>query len=195
MLLLNNTQQIPCTMKMTRAVLHLVSWLSLYQISSVHGDPVRGSKRIDVDVENGARRQLMQDKDKNKTPTPAPVSRPPTSASLSYRPGEFYDGKTSNDGMLLLSNGLSCKRIATSGEPVRYANGGSSAVNFHRRPDGAAVFAKDDGGWYYVSNSEVRDFCWDWYCGGVGAIEFDWLGNVVGYKRVADKMKQNWYAL
>lgn len=52
------------------------------------------------------------------TPVPASTSVPP--ASLSYCPGDFYDGKTSNnDGMLLLSNGLSCKRIATTGEPVQ----------------------------------------------------------------------------
>lgn len=95
---------------------------------------------MDVNVDNnGALRQLMQDKNKTPEPTSAPVSRPPTSASLSYLPGEFYDGKTSNDGMPFISNGLSCNRIATTGEPVQYANGGSSTVNFHRQPDGAAV--------------------------------------------------------
>lgn len=94
--------------------------------------------------------------------------------------------------MLLLSNGLSCKRIATSGEPVLYANGTLSKDLFHDQPDGAAVFEKADGsGYFYVSNSEIHQIGTCWNCGGVGAIEFDTLGNVIGYKRIASNMRKN----
>lgn len=75
--------------------------------------------------------------------------------------------------MLMLSNGLSCRRIATSGEPVLYANGTVSSIFFHDQPDGAAVFPKADGGWYYVSNAEIFQMGDCFNCGGVGAIEFD----------------------
>lgn len=93
--------------------------------------------------------------------------------------------------MLLLSNGLSCKRIATSGEPLLYANGSYSTERFHDQPDGAAVFSKEDGGWYYVSNSEIHQMGTCWNCGGVGAIEFDSSRNVIGYKRIASNLRKN----
>lgn len=127
-----------------------------------------------------------------------PSERPSTSSSpssimerLSYCPGDFSNNTRSEDGMLMLSNGLSCTRIATSGQPVQFANGSSSTELFHDQPDGAAVFEKEDGGWYYVSNSEIHQIGTCWNCGGVGAIEFDASGNVVGYKRIASNMRKN----
>lgn len=128
----------------------------------------------------------------------APSDRPSTSSSpssiterLSYCPGDFSNGTTSDDGMLRLSNGLSCRRIATSGQPVQYANGSSSTQLFHDQPDGAAVFEKDDGNYYYVSNAEIVQLGTCWNCGGVGAIEFDPNGNVIGYKRIASNLRKN----
>jgi len=141
-------------------------------------------------------------------PTPSPTGRPSTSATpsdqpsassspstiterLSYRPGDFSNNNTSEDGLLTLSDGLSCKRIATSGEPVQYADGTVSTELFHDQPDGAAVFEKDNGGWYYVSNSEIVQVGTCWNCGGVGAIEFDSSGEVIGYKRIANNLRKN----
>lgn len=133
--------------------------------------------------------------------TASPSSEPPTSSSaassisarLSYCPGDFSNNTRSDDGMLMVSNGLSCKRIATSGDFVQYANGNSSVERFHDQPDGAAVFHKKDGsgGWYYVSNSEIHQMGSCWNCGGVGAIEFDSNGGVVGYKRIASDLRKN----
>lgn len=119
-----------------------------------------------------------------------PQTPPPF--NLSYCPGIFNTNTTSDDGMLLLSDGLSCKRIATTEKPVVFANGTNSTLLFHNQPDGAAVFPKDDGGWYYVSNSEMEEYGEDWDCGGVGAIEFDSDGQVIGYKRIANYLKRNW---
>ena len=66
-------------------------------------------------------------------------------------------------------------------------------MRFHKDPDGAAVFPKSDGddGWYYVSNAEEPSVGTDWMNGGVGAIEFDGNGRVVGYARIADRLRQN----
>ena len=114
-------------------------------------------------------------------------------AAMSYRPGDFSKNKKSSDGKINLSDGLSCKRIATSGQTVKLANGKSSKIRFHDQPDGAAVFKKKGGGgWYYVSNSEVPRSGGSWNSGGVGRIEFDNSGRVVGYDRIGNNMRMNW---
>lgn len=83
---------------------------------------------------------------------------------------------------LLLSKGLTARLIATAGERVRLHNEQLSGDEFHDDPDGAAVFAADDGSgqWRYVSNSEQSAS----ETGGVGAITFDADGNVIGYERL-----------
>ena len=106
---------------------------------------------------------------------------------VSYKPGE----KTalSDDGHVELSTGLIAKVIATAGSPVDLAGGGQSIEDFHRRPDGAAVFPDECGGWAYVSNSEVGDA--STYDGGVGAIYFNAMGEVTGYKRIQKNTRRN----
>lgn len=140
-------------------------------------------------------------------------------AGVTYCPGDFSERKKSTDGMIHTSNGMTCKRIATSGEKVELANGKLSTERFHAMPDGAATYMKKDGGWYYISNAEVdkAGTSWDdgvslhlllWYDSsrairishrifahwqGVGRIEFDKNGKVIGYKKIANKMRKNWY--
>lgn len=72
-----------------------------------------------------------------------------------------------------LPAGFSSRVVAVSNRPVP----GTSYV-WHTFPDGGATFATPDGGWIYVSNSEVP------LGGGVGAIRFDAGGNIVGAHRV-----------
>lgn len=45
---------------------------------------------------------------------------------------------------------------------------------WHAAPDGGATFATEDGGWIYVSNSEL-----DHQAGGVGALRFNAAGDIV----------------
>ena len=90
---------------------------------------------------------------------------------------------------LWLPPGFRSRRLAEAYSPVPLANGGVSQYVWHRAPDGGAVFPQDDGGWIYVSNSEVpiiadeclsaplSPFCRDQ--GGVGALRFDATGNLV----------------
>lgn len=111
--------------------------------------------------------------------------------SITYRPGDFSQGKRSRDGNLDLSNGLDAVAIAHAGKSLVYANGGSSSARFHKNPDGAAVFKKGNGGWYYVSNAENSSPGSGWSDGGVGSIEFDSKGKVVRYKKVANSLRQN----
>lgn len=67
-----------------------------------------------------------------------------------------------------LPPGFTSRIIATSGDTVA-----SSSYRWHTAPDGGATFATADGGWIYVSNSEVP------FIGGVGAVRFDSSGAIV----------------
>jgi secreted PhoX family phosphatase len=71
---------------------------------------------------------------------------------------------------LMLPAGFTSRVIATTGQNVP----GTSHV-WHTAPDGGATFATPGGGWIYVSNSEVGSGF-----GGVGAIEFDADGAILG---------------
>lgn len=70
---------------------------------------------------------------------------------------------------VMLPPGFSARIVAQTGIPPV----ATSDYLWHPSPDGGATFATDDGGWIYVSNSEVRD------TGGVGALRFNSEGEVV----------------
>jgi uncharacterized protein len=111
--------------------------------------------------------------------------------TVKYEPGNFSRGIRSSDGNLILSNGLRAKPIGHSGKNVTYYEGRLSNTHFHVNPDGGATFTKEDGGWYYVSNSESKTVGHSWENGGVGSIEFDSKGNIIGYKKIASNTKMN----
>ncbi|MGH9027941.1 MAG: alkaline phosphatase PhoX, partial [Acidimicrobiia bacterium] len=69
---------------------------------------------------------------------------------------------------LALPDGFSGRVVARAGERVP-----GTDYEWHIFPDGGATFATDNGGWVYVSNSEVPDG------GGVGALRFDRGANIV----------------
>ena len=146
---------------------------------------------------------------KPNTPSPSPVGPPeteptgpsvpppfttlsPTGSTIdqtgqptTYEPGVFTDGARSSDGLIILSNGLSAKPIAHSGDYVQFADGGVSAERFHKLPDAAGVFNVKDGGWLYVSNAENYDPGPAPTQGGVGVLEFGSNGEVVGYRKIS----------
>jgi secreted PhoX family phosphatase len=69
-----------------------------------------------------------------------------------------------------IPQGLRLRLVAETGKPA-VAGGG---YLWHAAPDGGACFTAPDGGWIYVSNSEMRN-----NRGGAGALRFDAAGNVV----------------
>ena len=69
-----------------------------------------------------------------------------------------------------LPDGFTSRVLARSGEVVE-----GSKYTWHDAPDGGATFPMPDGGWVYVSNSEVRSGP----TGGVGALRFGSTGEVV----------------
>lgn len=84
-------------------------------------------------------------------------------------PGELLPP---DENGLRLPAGFRSRIIARTGAPLLPG----STYSWHRAPDGGACFAVADGGWVYVSNSEVRTFDGG---GGVGAVRFDTQGNIV----------------
>jgi hypothetical protein len=71
-----------------------------------------------------------------------------------------------------LPAGVVGRVLARSGEPVA-----GTGYEWHTFPDGGATFVTEDGGWIYVSNSEVP------VNGGVGAIRFAPDGTIRGAHR------------
>lgn len=81
---------------------------------------------------------------------------------------------------------MQCKLLTSAGEPVALKDGSLSTENMHAKADGAGVIPHpSDGGWYYVSNSEVSA------TGGVGSLRFDASGDVIGYERNLDTTSRN----
>ena len=68
---------------------------------------------------------------------------------------------------LRLPAGFTSRVVATSGQLVP-----GTAYPWHPAPDGGACFPMSDGGWAYVSNSEVP------FGGGAGMLRFDETGEV-----------------
>jgi uncharacterized protein len=76
-----------------------------------------------------------------------------------------------SNGLRLLP-GFTSRVIARSSRPVL----DTAPYIWHNAPDGGACFAADDGGWVYVSNSEIKLVDGG---GGVGAVRFNAAGEII----------------
>ena len=97
---------------------------------------------------------------------PGPVGAPPPPAPPGARRSNLATVgplTTADANGVMLPAGFSSRVVALAG--ARMPGAGTGYV-WHNAPDGGAVFATPDGGWIYVSNSEVLS-------GGVGALRFD----------------------
>lgn len=84
------------------------------------------------------------------------------------------------NGVRLLP-GYRSRIIARSGHAVTEG----SDYHWHAAPDGGACFSVKDGGWIYVSNSEMVS------TGGVGAIVFDADGSVINAYSILENTHRN----
>ncbi len=80
-----------------------------------------------------------------------------------------------------LPAGFSSRIIARSSEPVITGQG----YLWHAAPDGGACFAREGGGWVYVSNSEVQPN------GGAGAVVFNADGEVTDAYSILENTRRN----
>lgn len=103
-----------------------------------------------------------------------------------FVPGEL----TIKQEGLRLSTGLKVTVLARAGEPVKFTSpdrlSRESSIRFHAEPDGAAVFELDDGGWVYMSNSELPS-----KEGGVFGLEFDSQGRPRSYSQRLNQTSRN----
>jgi len=83
----------------------------------------------------------------------------------------LYDQSTRAETVtrLLVPAGFTPRIVARSGYPAS----AHSAYPWHLSPDGGDCYAAADGGWVYLSNSEMGD------AGMVSALRFDVAGNVI----------------
>ena len=82
---------------------------------------------------------------------------------------------------IMLPAGFTSRLLATSGDRVA----GTTFV-WHSAPDGGTCFPSADGGWVYVSNSEV-----DGGNGGVSVLRFDADGTIAGAYRILTGTNRN----
>lgn len=80
-----------------------------------------------------------------------------------------------------LPAGFSSRIIAFSSQPVVPGQ----SYRWHAAPDGGACFATANGGWIYVSNSEIHTH------GGAGAIVFDASGNIIDAYSILENTSRN----
>jgi hypothetical protein len=78
-----------------------------------------------------------------------------------------------------ICTGMSVKVIAQANELIQLSGGRMSSIPYHSMSDGAAIFSTDDGGYVYVSNSEMKSGL-----GGVYGVYLDKYGNVINYKQL-----------
>lgn len=99
-----------------------------------------------------------------------------------YSLASVGDLLAADDNGLKLPPGFKSRIVARSGEaPV-----GLPGYTWHPAPDGGATFATEDGGWVYVSNSELRS-----NAGGVGALRFSAEGKVIDAYSILDNTTLN----
>jgi len=117
-------------------------------------------------------------------PTTGEGSVPPTDENVTFRRGDL--SKNIRRLGIRVARGMSVRVVATANERINFANGDMSSLPFHGAPDGAAVFAWEDGGHVYVSNSDRQN-----KRGGVYAMYFDKQGDVVDYKMLLSDTTRN----
>lgn len=103
----------------------------------------------------------------------------PPATGLNIRPLALAESDVAG---LLLPEGFTARIIARTGQPV-IADG---EYAWHAAPDGGAVFPVEDGGWIYVSNSEM-----DKGTGGVSAIRFDAAGEIISAYPILTNTSRN----
>jgi hypothetical protein len=116
-----------------------------------------------------------------------PISSSPSSNSITYIPGLL----TTVEEGLTLSEGLTARLIATSGNTIPYIDGNRSSIDiFLDQPDAAATYIDtrpwNIGGWVYTINFEIRPRKDEKNKnqGGVGSITFNANGDIIHYETI-----------
>ena len=103
-----------------------------------------------------------------------------SSPTVDFTPGDLAITHTELD--IRMSSGLSVKQIAQTGQSP-LPNGGTQS--FHAMMDGAGIAKLPDGGYVYVSNSEITG------TGGVYGLYFNADGEITDYKTLLANTNRN----
>ncbi|MGJ7529642.1 alkaline phosphatase PhoX [Variovorax sp. GB1P17] len=103
-------------------------------------------------------------------PAPEPAPPPPPEAPVVKKSpfAEFSALQPADANGVMLPKGFTSRIVATTGAIA------AGSYAWHGAPDGGATYPTENGGWIYVSNSEIGS-----KGGGVGALRFDANGTVV----------------
>lgn len=112
-------------------------------------------------------------------PTIFPVRNIPDPPALRSRIGELGELGEPDENGVRLPPGFTSRVIAKTGHPVV-----GTSYEWHIFPDGGATYLTEDGGWIYVSNSEMVAL--GRMTGGVSAVRFDASGEIVDAYRILD---------
>ena len=105
------------------------------------------------------------------------LPEPPQLVSLIAAVGPLLPA---DENGLRLPEGFSSRVVARTGDFV-----GETEYRWHAAPDGGAAYPTEDGGWIYVSNSEIPIF------GGASAIRFDARGSITDAYQILSGSNQN----
>ena len=102
-------------------------------------------------------------------------------ASVSAGPGPYGTLRPADVNGIQLPVGFTSRVVARSGQVVS-----GTGYTWHGTPDGGGCFAHPDGGWVYVSNSEISSGG-----GGASALRFGADGTVAGAYRILGSTSRN----
>jgi secreted PhoX family phosphatase len=111
------------------------------------------------------------------SPSPPPPSSPPPPPTTSFGPLQAADSNG-----IRTPAGFTTRIVARSGQTPLAGTG----FAWHAAPDGGATFPVPDGGWVYVSNSEMPA-----NGGGAGALRFDSSGQIIGAYSILENTTDN----
>lgn len=128
-------------------------------------------------------------KTRTSTPTGAPMALPTVSPTASPVAVTYAMGRLNKvENGLTLSQGLRSIVIARSSQNVLYDSGDFSDIPFHNRPAGDDTFVDtrgdNHGGSVYVSSKDSQE-------GGIGALTFNALGDVINYEMILEGTQAN----
>ena len=113
-------------------------------------------------------------------PTEFPLRELPAPPALRSLIGDIGPLGEPDANGVRVAEGFTARILAQSRSEV-----GSSGYQWHDFPDGGATYLTEDGGWIYVSNSEVP------VVGGVGAVRFDASGEIRSAYRILERTHVN----
>ena len=151
----------------------------------VMGDQGQPPEALDQGIEQSDFADMVVDRetdvvDRGTNLTDFPRRRLPEPPALVSLIGSIGTLLPADENGLRLPEGFRSRIVARTGELV-----GESDYRWHAAPDGGATYPTEDGGWIYVSNSEII------ILGGASALRFDASGTITDAYQILTRSNKN----